>query len=124
MTYHIVPKSKYEETTLDGEILYSARINKHNSLVLYKWGGHKEPVDMFTITQRGKGKCDCLGSMRNPMCKHKKMVEEVAALQLPWTGAFYDYNRKLLYIPEDGEGIPLQGAADIKQMAINQGVWI
>lgn len=103
---------------------YSFRVNKFQSLCLAKWDGHKEPADVYTITSLGKGKCDCQGSMRQPYCKHRKMVEHVLeVLQthnlsgLALIGAFYDEDSDLLYLPEDGEGIPLTGAVDIYAQA-------
>lgn len=103
------------------EVLYSFKVNRHNSLVIHKWDGHKEPVDQVTVTQRGKGKCDCFGSMRSSDCKHRKMAAKLNALNMPLMGCFYDYDHDILYTPEDGEGIPLQGVVDIWGTAIEQG---
>ncbi len=104
------------------ETLYAGKLNKHGSLVLHKFvDGKKEPVDMYTITNRGKGRCDCFGSMRTPRCKHIQLAEEVQKLNIPWAGGFYDYDRKLFYTPLDGEGIPLNNLVDIWSMAIEQG---
>lgn len=92
-----------------GEVLYTARINKHGSVALAKWDADRSsgPLDVYTITADGRGKCDCAGSWRSNDCKHKKLVAEWVALGVPFEGGFYDYDRKLLYTPLDGEGIPL-----------------
>ncbi len=106
-----------EQCTLDGEVLYSFRINRHGSLQLAKWDGHKRPVEIYTITAGGAGKCDCMGSMRKPYCKHRQLVDDVVALatreDVTLVGSFYDYDRKILYTPSDGEGIPLTGVVTI-----------
>lgn len=105
----------YKPSTKDEEILYSARINRHNSLVLAKWDGHKEPVETYTITNRGKGKCDCQGSSRNPYCKHRKMVDawEKISASPDFMGEFYNNDTGTLYTPEDGEGVPTRGVIDL-----------
>ncbi len=90
------------------EVLYSARYNRHGSIELAKFDGHTQPLEKYTITHAGRGKCDCLGSLRTPYCKHKQLLEEWLALG-PIEGGFYNYDAKILYTPVDnqGEGIPL-----------------
>lgn len=102
---------------LSEEILYSGRINHLGSLVLTKWDGHKLPAERYIVTAQGRGVCDCMGWSRTSdgRCKHVRIAEEVANTGLSWVGAFYDFDRKLLYTPEDGEGIPLRGAFNIPQ---------
>ena len=99
--------------------LYSFRLLPNNFLEIAKWDdlGHQRPEDVNSISNAGRGKCSCLGTLRQPYCKHKKMVDKIVAA-FPGTsfvGAFYDYDNEMLYHPDDGEGIPLTGAVDIKQ---------
>lgn len=106
------------------EVLYSFKVSKHNSLNIWKWDGHKQPVELYTITNRGRGRCDCFGASRGE-CKHRRMAKTVLALGLPLSGAFYNYDTNTFYCPADGEGIPLDptqgGLVDIWSMAIEQG---
>lgn len=108
------------------ETLYAIRVNKHNSIVFTKVVDGRWNGDAYTITNRGRGACDCFGASRNPGgCKHRKMVEKLAKVSkeqnLALMGCFYDYDHDILYTPEDGEGVPLQGLIDIWGMAIEQG---
>lgn len=102
--------------TIGEEVLYSFRVNHLNSLQITKWvDGKRYPAETYTVTQRGKGKCDCMGSWRQPYCKHRQMVDFILQ-HFPTTrfaGAFYDADKQLLYHPDDGEGIALSGAVDI-----------
>lgn len=106
------------------ETLYGFSITpESNRLVVSKWVGNCVPADVNTISQRGKGRCTCFGSMRQPYCKHRRMVDRLEKLGLPLMGGFYDYDRDIFYTPEDGEGIPLTGAVDIKQAAYIEGLY-
>ena len=91
------------------ETLYSFRVNKHRSLVIAKWvDGGQRPSDLYTITMAGRGKCDCIGSIRQPYCRHRQMVDYLLSNfpNMSMAGCFFDWDHKILYTPEDGEGIP------------------
>lgn len=92
------------------EVLYSFRPNRFGDIEIAKWEGGKQPREIYTVKNGGKGKCNCLGSLRQPWCKHKKMLETVADIArkggFGLSGCFWDSDRTLLYCPADGEGIP------------------
>lgn len=103
------------------EILYSFRL-EGSVMRIRKWDGHKAPTDWYSITNKGKGSCDCFGALRGQgMCKHRQMMERLFKLGLNLMGCFYDYDHDILYTPEDGEGVPLSGAVDIWGLSITQG---
>jgi hypothetical protein len=95
------------------ETLYSARQLESGRLQLAKWDGGKLPAETYYITNRGYGHCDCMGSSRNNYCKHKQIVDKWMATGVSFAGGFYDWERDIIYTPEDGEGIPLTGALEI-----------
>ncbi len=106
------------------EVLYSFRIVAGNRLEIAKWvDGSERPTDVYTITMRGKGTCNCQGSMRTPYCKHRQMVDHMQK-GFPSTnfiGSFYNYTTDTLYHPDDGEGIPLKGIVNIEQLVQTAG---
>lgn len=96
------------------ETLYSFSLTRLGNLRVNKWAGGKEPVASYIITSQGKGKCDCLGSIRQPYCKHRKIVDAVDRICTQggfkvW-GCFYDYDQGILYTPADGEGVPIDNS--------------
>lgn len=109
----IIFARQYKPSTLDEEVLYSARI-VGSTMELTKWDGHREPLETYRISMKGKGKCNCQGSSRQPYCKHRKLVdqwEKVTATN--FVGEFYDYATGTCYTPADQEGIPLTGVVNI-----------
>jgi hypothetical protein len=89
------------------ETLYSARIApRTNRLLLAKWDGHKAPVETYSITNGGRGTCDCQGSIRNPYCKHRQMVDKWLATGIGFHGNYYAFETGLIYCQEDNEGVP------------------
>lgn len=109
----IVFAAPYKASTLDEELLYSARI-VGNTMELTKWDNHKLPLETYRISMKGKGKCNCQGSTRQPYCKHRRMVdawEKITATN--FVGEFYDPATGTLYTPADGEGIPLKGLVNV-----------
>lgn len=116
-------------TYVDEEVLYSFQLREVRATSGYviktlhvaKWDGHERPREIYRISNGGLGKCDCIGSSRNPYCKHRRMVDHLlkAFPKTSLVGTFYDLDRDLLYHPDDGEGIPLTGVVDLKsQLAI------
>lgn len=107
------------------EVLYSIRVSPLGGLVeIAKWEGAKGPTDTYSVTARGKGHCNCFGSMGNRWCKHKEMLKIIALKGYTFEelcGAFYDFDRGILYTPEDGEGVPTKGAVNIIGEARIQG---
>lgn len=97
------------------EILYTLRKRPSGLISLAKFDDqHKEPIDIYTI----KGfNCDCFQGSRGRYCKHRQIQDEFHKLKemhgISPAGVFYDYDRKLFYCPQDGEGIPLTGAFDL-----------
>ncbi len=94
------------------ETLYSFRPTVLNNLIVSKWKGGKQPVETYVISMMGKGKCNCMGAIRQPYCRHRKMVDRVTQIVGSQNlgsaaGCYYDFDRDLLYCPADGEGIPL-----------------
>lgn len=110
------------------EVLYCFQLLQSGRLKVTKWDDSentgKAPTDYYTIGNRGLGRCDCIGSSRNPYCKHRRMVDKVGvALKkfgLPMMGCYYDYDRDILYLPADGEGIPIEGSVNTWNAAIAQ----
>lgn len=102
------------------ETLYSCRLTKHGSLELAKWeDGRRYPTELYRIYYQGEGPCDCMGYSRHQHCKHKAMLQEWRSAG-PLYGSFYDYDRKVLYVPDDNEGFPMGPYPFNIQGAINE----
>ena len=105
--------------SLSPEVLYTLRRRPSGTIALAKWvDGSKAPVEIYTIQNFN---CDCFQGSRRQYCKHRQIQDEFHKLQemhnISPVGVFYDYDRKLFYCPEDGEGIPLTGAFDLREVA-------
>lgn len=77
--------------------------------------GSEWPVDTYSIVN---SKCDCFGAARHNYCKHLQILSEFRKLQdsqgITPAGVFYCHDTNTFYVPEDGEGIPLQGCVQIQ----------
>lgn len=99
------------------DVLYTLRRRRSGVIAIAKFeDGRKEPVEIYTIVNFS---CDCFGSRRQPYCKHRKIQDAFHKLQerdgISPAGVFYDYDKGIFYCPEDGEGIPLTGAFNLKE---------
>lgn len=107
------------------EVLYSLRRRPSGVIAIAKWvDGRKEPVEIYTIAG---SHCDCLGSRRQPYCKHRRIQDAFAKFQekegISPVGVFYDYDKGTFYCPADGEGIPLTGAFDLREVAAHESAY-
>jgi len=98
------------------EVLYTLRQRANGSIAIAKFSDqHKAPIDIYVIVN---SVCDCFQGSKRQYCKHRKIQDEFAKLEeqhnISPVGVFYDYDRNLFYCPEDGEGIPLTGAFDLR----------
>lgn len=105
------------------EVLYTFRMVGSNLCIAKFDDTHKGPVSEELITQYGRGSCSCFGALRGATsggCKHVKMVRKLLDQGFRLCGALYDYDRDILWYPEDGEAIPLTGVVDILALASEQ----
>lgn len=94
------------------EALYAYRANSSGRAQLAKFvDGSPSPVEVYSIVN---SRCDCFGASRG-RCKHLDIKDAFEGLRKETRieGAFYDYDRKIFYVPEDGEGIPLSGVVQL-----------
>ena len=100
------------------EVLYTLRRQSNGTIAIAKFDDHHEqPLEIYRIVGFT---CDCFQGSRRQYCKHRKIQDEFHKLKevhgITPAGVFYDYDRNLFYCPDDGEGIPLTGAFNIKEV--------
>jgi hypothetical protein len=67
------------EAFLGDEIWYTARRVSPQRVDVVKWSAYRtDPIEIYHIFN---SKCSCLGALRNPFCRHMKVLMEFRSRQ-------------------------------------------